>query len=260
MRLKGGEQGNGHDDLLGGHADLSRVHEGAVDALPSGEVEVRPWQDDCGRFATEFHQAWLQDATGLLGDDAADRGGACEVDLFDGRVGDEGRGHSGAVAGFHIDGVEHAGGKAGLSEDGGDGPEATRRALGALEDNGVASCEGRADGTHAEDVGGVPGGDTEDDSVWFLEDDGLSVWLGADWFAGGECRDDAAGDITQYLSACGDDEACNVGRLVPGFGFRDGLKRGKRTYRALQGSLIILPVQDHIPAEYGPSDAVSSSM
>ena len=124
--LEGGEEGNGHDDLLRGHADLSRMHERAVDAFPSREGEVRSGQDDCRRFATEFHQAWLQDAAGLLGDDAPHRGGAREVDLFDGRVRDQGRGHGGAVAGFDVDGVEHARREAGFSEDGGDGPEATR--------------------------------------------------------------------------------------------------------------------------------------
>ena len=210
--LEGCEQGNGHDDLLGGHADLARMHERAVDAFPGREAQVRSWENDCRRFAAEFHQAGLQDAAGLLGDDAPHRGGACEVDLFDGRVRDQGRGHSGAVAGFHVDGVEHARWQAGFREDGGDGPEATWGALGALEDDGVASSEGGADGTHSEDVGGVPGGDAKDDSVGLFEDDSLAVGLGADWFAGGECGDDAAGDIAQYLNACGDDEACSVGR------------------------------------------------
>lgn len=217
MCLKGWEQGNGHDDLLSGHADLSRMHERAVDAFPSREAQVRPWEDDRRRFAAEFHQAGLQHAAGLLGDDATHRGGACEVDLFDGWVRDEGRGHGRAVAGFHVDGVEHARREAGFREDGGDGPEATWGALGAFEDDGVAGGEGGADGTHPEDVGGVPGGDTEDDSVGFFEDDGLAVGLGADRFAGGEGSDDAAGDIAQYLNACGDDEACDVGRLVSCF-------------------------------------------
>lgn len=70
---------------------------------------------------------------------------------------DQGCGDGGGVLGAVGEDVQAAWGKAGLCEDGADGPEAAWGELRAFEDGGVAAGEGVGDGADAEDVGGVPG-------------------------------------------------------------------------------------------------------
>ena len=77
------------DDLLGRHADLAGIGEGAEDRGVDRLVEVGVVEDDERRLAAEFEQHRLQVARGGLGDDAADPGRAGEVDPPDLGMGDQ---------------------------------------------------------------------------------------------------------------------------------------------------------------------------
>lgn len=127
-----------HQDAFGGHADLARVQEGAERALQRRGRDVGVLAHDGGRFAAEFHHARLEEFTGLRGDDGPHGRGPREVDLPDGRVRDECRGHAGRVGWSVVQGVETSRGEPCGVEDGRESPVCCGRRLGAFENHGVA--------------------------------------------------------------------------------------------------------------------------
>lgn len=145
-----------NQDALGRHADLAAVEEGAEGALEGGVVEVGVLPDDGGGLAAELEEDGLEVLARQTADDAADAGGAGEVDLLDGRLGDEVGRDAGGVLGGVDEHVEDAGGEAGLVKDGAEAPHGAGAGFAALEDGRVAGGDGEEDGADAEDVGGVP--------------------------------------------------------------------------------------------------------
>lgn len=172
-------------------------------ALEGGFLEIGVLADNGAGFTTQLHQAGLQLLAGLGGKDAAHSGGTGEVDLLDGRVFNEGIGDVGSVRGLVVDDVQATGGQTSLVEDVSDGPETARRQLAALENDRVSCSQSIGACAHAEDVGTVPGGDSQDDTVWLLEDQGAAV----------RCRGDGSGDcgnsscnVAQHLDCAGEVE------------------------------------------------------
>ena len=85
------------DDLLGRHADLAGIGEGAEGGGIDRLVDVGVVENDQRRLAAEFEQHRLQIAPGGLGDDAADAGGAGEIDAADLGMGDQRLDHLGGI-------------------------------------------------------------------------------------------------------------------------------------------------------------------
>ena len=155
-----GEEGVGDavvdDDLLGRHADLAGIGEGAEGGGIDRLVDIGVVEDDERRLAAEFEQHRLQIAAGGLGDDAADAGGAGEVDAADLGMGDQRLDHLGGILRRVGDQVDGALGQARLAEGLDDERMGARAALGRLEDDGVAAGERHGDRAHAEDDRRVP--------------------------------------------------------------------------------------------------------
>ena len=91
-----------------------------------------------------------------LADDAADPGGAGEVDAAYGRVRHHGLGHLAGVFGSHRDHVDDAVAEAGFEKDLSEQHVHGRRELGALQDDRVAGRERERDGAGRQDHGRVP--------------------------------------------------------------------------------------------------------
>ncbi len=84
LGLELGDEGVGDgvddDDPFGRHADLTLVHEGPEGGGLDRLVEIGVLQHDQRRLAAQLQQAGLEVGGGPLGDDAAHRGRAGEVD------------------------------------------------------------------------------------------------------------------------------------------------------------------------------------
>ena len=198
-----------HEDTLCGHAHLAAVLEGAPRAPVRRFLQIGVLQDDGGRFAAEFHEDGFEVSACCGGDEGSYRRATCVVYFLDGRVGDDGVGDFGRVLRAVEEDIEGSGGQTGFLEDGSDEPEAARGDFRPFEHAGVARREGVAARAEPEDVGGVPGGDAEDDAVGFFEDQCRFVLLAADGdVAGG--GDDAAGDVAEHLNGGGHVEAGRV--------------------------------------------------
>jgi hypothetical protein len=85
------------DDPLGRHAYLALVHEGAEGGGLHGFVEIGVFQHDERSLAAEFEQDGLHVFGGTFSDDAADAGGAGEVDTADGGMIDQRADNGGGV-------------------------------------------------------------------------------------------------------------------------------------------------------------------
>ena len=104
------------NDLLGPHADLTRVYERTEHTLLSRDVEISIFGYDGRCLSTQFQENRFKVGTGQLGDDSAHRGAACEVDLLDGWALHQGSGHRRGVIPVASDVVEDASGKASALE------------------------------------------------------------------------------------------------------------------------------------------------
>jgi hypothetical protein len=185
-----------HDDPVGGHADLSGVHESAERSGVDGVVDVGVLQDHQGVLAAQLQHCGLEVLGGLDADDPADAGGAGEVDQAHPRVRDQ-RGDDisgvGEVVGDHVqDAVgqtEHVGQEQ-PARDGG--------VLARFHHYGVAHCQGDGDGADAEDEGGVPRGDRGDDAERHADGDGVGAGrVGGEGLPGG--RGDRGCGLAQDL-------------------------------------------------------------
>ena len=100
----------------------------------------------------------------LLGDDAADLGGAGEVDPAHRRMRDDRLDDAVGVLRGAGEEVEHAGGQARLVQDLGDDRVGARAGLRRAEDDGVAAHDGVGDGAGRQDAGAVPRRHAEHDA------------------------------------------------------------------------------------------------
>lgn len=208
----GGFQGHGKglddslvdDDALGRHADLARVDKGSKRALEGSVFDICVFENEGRSLAAQLHQARLEFLTALGSDDGADSGATGEVDLLDLGCLDELVGDSRSVLGAVVQNVEAASRQTSLVEDASNGPEATGRELATLQDASVASGQRVHDRSQSQNVGSVPGGNSQNNTVRLLEDQSATLdSLGND---SGDAANTAS-DVSQHLDRCGQVEA-----------------------------------------------------
>src|SRR6185437_14767290 len=156
--------GGHRDDPLSRHADLPLIHESAEGRRLDRFIEICVLQNDERRLAAELEQARFEVLRAAFGDDAPDRGGSREVDPAHGRMIDESADHLARVPGIVRDQVDDAFRKASLGERLDDELMGPWTQLGGFEDYRVAAGERSCNGANAQNDGGVPRCDAEDNA------------------------------------------------------------------------------------------------
>ena len=101
---------------------------------------------------------------GRLGDEAADAGRAGEIDAADRRIGDERLDDAGGVGRRIADDIDDAVAEPGVAQRLADQAMGLGAELGAFQDDGVAAGERHRQRPDAENDGGVPRRDAQDDA------------------------------------------------------------------------------------------------
>ncbi len=149
------------DDALGGHADLTGVHEGAEIGGGDGGVHIGIVEDDHRGFAAQFEQDALEVLPCLLGDDAAYFRGAGEIHAARFGIGDEFVDYIGGIGRGVGNDIDHALREARFLENFGDCEVSARGFFRCFEYDRVAVGDRDRDGAHAENHGRVPGRDAD---------------------------------------------------------------------------------------------------
>ena len=171
-------------DPVGAHAGLAAGTELGCDCSGDGGVEVCVVEDDKGGVAAEFEGEFFEGRGGLLHQQFADWGAACEGDFADfGGGGECLAGLDGVFQGGHD--VDDALGEAGAVGEFCQGERCEGGFAGGFGHDGAACSEGGADLPGDHGGGEVPGGDEPADSDRFFDgEDAVSGDRGRDGVAG----------------------------------------------------------------------------
>lgn len=108
-------------------------------------------------FTAKFHQDRLEVLARERSNDTANSSAAREVDLTNGRMGDQLVRHLRGIFRTMEQHVDHTSGQASLAVDISQEPIALGAGFGTLQDTGVTSGDGVCDGADTKDKGCVPG-------------------------------------------------------------------------------------------------------